>query len=185
MRDLRYLVAATLAALHFGLMPAAYAAPKLTVTSTAFRDGRTMPTKYGCTVSNSVNPPLAWSTVPAATQSIAILLVDKDASNFMHWGTFNIPATRKSIPSNFKYPSKFDTKNDFYWSGYGSPCPPQPETHTYTFYVVALNIKLPAVATGEEYLTSELYQDIFGGKYKSNVVAVGILRGRYKDNYRG
>lgn len=83
----KLLLSATLVALGILIETTqAYAAPlKLTVTSSAFKNGKKMPAKYGCNGAG-VNPPLTWSKVPKGTKSIAIIMVDPQGGPFYHWG---------------------------------------------------------------------------------------------------
>ena len=155
----------------------AYAAPlKLRVTSSGFKNGKMMPAKYGCNGAG-VSPPLAWSKVPAGTQSIAILMVDPKGGPFHHWGTYNIPPNRRSIRAKFKNTETNETVNDWGFLGYGEPCPPG-ATHPYIFYVVALDTTVMPNTEGD-YLASSFYDDVFTGALSSHVLARGSIKGMY------
>ena len=155
----------------------AYATPlNLTVTSTAFKNGKKMPAKQGCNGAG-VSPALAWSKVPAGTKSIAIVMVDPQGGPFYHWGTFNISPSKKSIGGNFTNTKANETINDWGYTGYGEACPPG-ETHAYIFHVVALDATLPPNTNGE-YLASDLYSDLFRGSLRSHILAKGSIKGLY------
>src|ERR1700736_6760125 len=76
----------------------------LTVTSSVFRDGQTIPQSavfddFGCT-GNNQSPDLAWSGAPAGTKSFAVTMDDPDAPTtvgFVHWVLFDIPADVTSL----------------------------------------------------------------------------------------
>ncbi|MBP6534113.1 MAG: YbhB/YbcL family Raf kinase inhibitor-like protein [Arenimonas sp.] len=92
--------------------------------SDSFKDGEAIPGRYAFAVigdpvalSSNQNPHLAWSDVPAGTQSFAILMIDPDVPSvgddvnqagkqvsaelprveFSHWLLANLPASVQSI----------------------------------------------------------------------------------------
>ena len=149
---------------------------KLTVTSSAFKNGKSIPSRFGCD-GTGISPPLTWSKVPTGTQSIAIFMVGLKGGPFYHWGTYNLAPTRRSIRSNFKNISSNDTVNDWGFSGYGEPCPPG-KTHPYVFHVVALDTTIAPNIEGD-YLASTLYEDVFKGYLRGHVLARGSIKGTY------
>ena len=58
----------------------------MTITSSAFPNGATIPREYTCEGSNAI-PPLAIHDVPAGTKSFALVTDDPDAPDgtFLHW----------------------------------------------------------------------------------------------------
>ncbi|HEY5625531.1 MAG TPA: hypothetical protein VIT93_03475, partial [Dehalococcoidia bacterium] len=60
-------------------------------TSEAFASGGAIPTEYSCDGEN-ISPPLAWSRLPAGTESLALTMDDPDAGGYAHWVVYNIPA---------------------------------------------------------------------------------------------
>ena len=87
---------------------------KITVTSSAFKEGGMIPSKYTCD-GDEISPPLDWSDVPAATKSLALISDDPDAP--------------------------IQGINSSHRTGYGGPCPPS-GVHRYFFKVYALDVKL-------------------------------------------
>jgi len=135
----------------------------LTVTSTAFANGATMPTAEaftGCGGTN-VSPDLTWTGAPANTQSFVITEFDPDAPTgvgFWHWVLFNVPSTVTSIAAGAgtNPPSGTSGLNDYGNLGYGGPCPPVGDgVHHYHFTVSALDTVLTSmpVSTTGAYLT--------------------------------
>lgn len=117
----------------------------LPVSSPAFREGNTVPTKYTCQ-GQDVSPPLAWSEPPAGSQSLALIMDDPDAPGgvFTHWVLFNIPSDSRelpeAVPAQPQLPSgAIQGKNDFGRLGYGGPCPPPGRPHRYQFTLYALD----------------------------------------------
>src|SRR5689334_16295572 len=58
----------------------------LTVTSTAFEPGGTIPIKHTCDGTTG-SPTLLWSDAPSTTKSYALIMDDPDATSgvFTHW----------------------------------------------------------------------------------------------------
>ena len=116
--------------------------------------GGPVPADYTCSGSD-VSPPLVWSGVPVDTASIAIVVTDLDASAadgrpFVHWIVANIPPSVTAVPTGGSIAGSIEAENDFSTAenpraGWGGPCPPAGETHTYSFEVRALDqfVELP------------------------------------------
>lgn len=149
---------------------------EIKINSTAFKDGEFIPKKYTCDGDN-VSPPLEWSEVPKATQSIALICDDPDApmGTWVHWVIFNIPALVKKLSENIKAAKVLEDgtvqgNNDFRKIGYGGPCPPG-GTHRYHFKIYALDkrIELTPGATKDELIRE------MGG----HILAEGEQMGKY------
>jgi Raf kinase inhibitor-like YbhB/YbcL family protein len=150
------------------------ATPKLELTSSSFQDS--IPKAFTCDGDDS-SPALAWDAPPAATQSLALTVVDIDAprGSFVHWVLFNLPAQTRELRQGFPTQDQLPDgsrqgKTDFDKISYGGPCPPS-GTHRYVFSIYALDTKpnLPAGVTRER-----LEKAIAG-----HVLAHGELTGRY------
>jgi phosphatidylethanolamine-binding protein (PEBP) family uncharacterized protein len=64
--------------------------------------------------------------VPAAARSLALIVQDPDAGNYLHWTVLGIPPHARGLAEGGKD-----------WNG---PCPPEgDEPHRYVFAVYALN----------------------------------------------
>jgi Raf kinase inhibitor-like YbhB/YbcL family protein len=128
------------------------AALTLSLTSSAFRDGQTVPMsaifdRMGCTGQNR-SPDVAWSGAPPNTKSYAIALWDPDvpAGVFVHWLLFDIPANVASLESGAG--SKADAGvgamhgfTDYGFSHYGGPCPGTGDApHHYHLSVFAFDV---------------------------------------------
>ncbi len=74
----------------------------LSLTTTAWADGGTIPAKY-TQAGAQVSPPLAWSNVPDGVQSFVLIARDADAAigngtdDILHWMLWNIPASARSL----------------------------------------------------------------------------------------
>ena len=128
----------------------------LTLTSTAFTDGAAIPRKYTCQ-GDDISPPLAWSGVPAGTQSLVLIVDDPDAPDparpqrvWVHWVLFNLPPDAAGLAEGVAESAlPMGTEgglNDWGRTGYGGPCPPI-GTHRYFHKLSALDIRLKGLTT--------------------------------------
>lgn len=123
--------------------------PAFTLTSAAFADGAAVPDRHTCR-GDDVSPPLAWSDPPAGTVSFAVVMDDPDAvpvAGFVwdHWVLHGLPPDSRSLPEAVPTTPTIDGggtqgENSFGRTGYGGPCPPPGQTHTYAFTVFALDV---------------------------------------------
>jgi len=119
----------------------------LKVTSSAFTNNGNIPAEYTCE-GKSTAPPISWSTVPAATKSLAVLVDDPDApsGDFQHLAAFNLPPDRRSLPTeavrSIAPGSALQTgRNSSGTVGFAPICPPSGRHH-YKFEVLALDSTL-------------------------------------------
>ncbi len=115
------------------------------LTTSAFQDGESIPAKYTCNGEDR-SPALAWSGIPPATRSFALLMHDPDApgGDFIHWVVYNLPARSDSLPQGAPARQSLagggtQGRNDFGATGYGGPCPPPGNPHRYVFTLYALD----------------------------------------------
>ena len=132
--------------------PAPSAAQRITVSSTAFTGGGTIPRRYTCDGGN-VSPPLSFSGVPSGTQGLAVLVEDPDAPHgtFTHWVVWNAPPSPKSWPAGQAPRGAAQGRNGFKKNGYGGPCPPKGQRHHYVFsaYAADRTLELPSGASDD------------------------------------
>jgi Raf kinase inhibitor-like YbhB/YbcL family protein len=120
------------------------------LTSTAFANNATIPTKYTCAqdkkAGNDISPPLAWGPGTNKPLSYAIILNDLGNGN-KHWAIWDIPASTTSLPEGlglgFDVPGVAGAKQKALGSGnqtlqYFGPCPGG-STHKYEFTLYAIN----------------------------------------------
>lgn len=169
-----------LALLLAAFAPAARA-ESLQLTSTAFATDGEIPSPHTCDGEDR-SPPLAWSGVPAAAKSLALIVDDPDADPkapqkpWVHWVLYNLPAASGGLPEGVPAERTLagggrQGTNDFGRIGYGGPCPPS-GTHRYFFKLYALDAELDLIpgATKEELLRT----------MAGHVLAEAQLMGRYR-----
>lgn len=111
------------------------------LTSPAFANNTPIPDKYTCK-GEGVSPPLHVNSVPAGTQSLALVVQDPDTpNNFTHWIIWNISGTSSVIKENNVPAGAIEGLNETGKVGYTPPCPPS-GTHRYLFKLYALNRQL-------------------------------------------
>jgi len=121
---------------------------QISISSDAFNDGSSLPVEHTCDGEDR-SPALSWDTVPAGTQSIALLVDDPDApgKTWVHWVIYNLPSNTIGLPAAVPKNKTLDDgslqgKNDFSRIGYNGPCPPPGKPHRYFFKVYALDTTL-------------------------------------------
>ena len=122
---------------------------KMKLTSPAFAPGAAIPRKHSCE-GGDIAPPLAWTDVPEATRSLALIVDDPDAPDpaapkmtWVHWVLLEIPKLAERLPEGGKPlpPGTHEGLNDWKRTGYGGPCPPIGR-HRYFFKLYALDTNL-------------------------------------------
>lgn len=150
------------------------------LTSAAFENGASIPSKYTCDGDRSVNPPLQIHDTPAGTQSLVLVMEDPDVPRavkpdgmFDHWILFNMPPFVSGIPEGES--SGLQGMNSRGEHGYTGPCPPhdhEPSEHRYFFRLYALDTELAL-----PYGVSK--QGVFKAM-EGHMLAETELMGRYK-----
>lgn len=111
------------------------------ISSPAFADGATIPERFTCS-GPGLAPPLRFGRVPAKTRSLALLVQDFDADDFVHWAVLNMPPRTRSLDGK-PPPGAIELENDFGDRGWGAPCPPEGDKpHRYLFGVYALDARV-------------------------------------------
>ena len=151
------------------------------LSSSAFAPNADIPGLHTCE-GRDRSPPLAWSGVPAGTQSLALIVDDPDAPDpaapkmtWVHWVLYNLPrdttaleagVSRASLPTG-----TLEGLNDWKREGYGGPCPPIGR-HRYFFKLYALDTVLPALHPATKAALEKAMQ--------GHILAQGELVGYYR-----
>lgn len=148
----------------------------LTLSSSAFEPGQTIPKKYTCDGEN-LSPPLTINGIPEGTQSLALIVDDPDApaGTWVHWVVLNIPPQFDEIPEGSTPPSSLQGKNDFGDEKWGGPCPPPGPEHRYFFKLYALDSLLEL----EKGVNKPLLEEAMAGHILAQTELIGHYgRGR-------
>jgi Raf kinase inhibitor-like YbhB/YbcL family protein len=169
--------------------PTATEVPELSISSPAFAPGEEIPAKYSC-FGDNLSPPLAWTSVPEGTASLALVVDDPDSEppGFVHWVLYNLPATAARLPegvpaqdaledgtlqgANGFGPFKGETLPGGAATngvGYDGPCPPGRHRYVFTLYALDAPLDLPAGATASEVLSA----------MQGHIVAQALLAGAF------
>lgn len=152
----------------------------LKLTSTAFTDGGAIPSKYTCE-GDDISPPLAWSGVPAGTQSLVLIVDDPDAPDpakpqrvWVHWVLYNLSADARGLAEAIAeqaLPKGTEGGlNDWGRTGYGGPCPPIGR-HRYFHKLYALDVRLEGLASPRKFQVEAAME--------GHVLAQATLMGTY------
>jgi len=154
---------------------------KFRLASSAFQNGKPIPTKYASSYipgGNNISLPLSWSGAPKETKSFALTIVDLHpiANNWVHWLVIDIPhdvklltegVSGKHMPAGSK-----ELYNSFGDSGYGGPGPPKGSgVHKYEVTIYALSVDTLGV-TDNASLTA--FTKAIEGKVVATAKVVGI-----------
>ncbi|SFR43595.1 hypothetical protein SAMN04487947_1414 [Halogeometricum rufum] len=129
-------------------------AESLTLSSSAFDAGATLPTRFSCD-GEGVSPPLSVAGVPDDTAALAVVADDPDAPGsepFVHWLLWNLPADTAEIPADVPGEGTVlggarQGTNGGGDVGYYPACPPAGDgPHTYRFTLFALGDRLDVTA---------------------------------------
>lgn len=168
-----------------GGQSAAPPAPPLTLTTTAFPDGGVIPNKY-TQVAEQVSPALAWTNVPAGTQSFVLHMRDPDVArnktteDQVHWLVWGIPGTATGMAEGQpKGPVLPDGSRQISASGEVYRGPGAPATgplHHYTFELFALDTKIDVPPGADAWATRTAVYNAMQGHILGKAVYVGLFR---------
>jgi hypothetical protein len=144
----------------------------LSVTSESFEHGDPIPERHAVDGEN-LSPPLSWSGLPDATQSIALICEDPDAPSgtFVHWVAWGIDPEAGSLGEG--EPAPGEGRNGFGNIGYGGPGPPPGHgMHRYFFRLYALD--------AEPGLQPAASKQDLEAAVEGHVLATGEIMGTYE-----
>jgi Raf kinase inhibitor-like YbhB/YbcL family protein len=159
---------------------------RISLTSSAFKDGEPIPKVY-TGEGHDTSPPLKWGKLPARARELALVCEDPDAPTstpWVHWVLYRIaPSIRQigeAIPPekgtlDVELSGAFQGYNSWNLLGYKGPMPPLGHGwHHYQFKLYALDepIKLPA----------EAHRDDLMAALRSHIIGEGTLVGTYHRN---
>lgn len=165
--------------------PAQPPRPGLTLTSTAFPDGGVIPNKY-TQAGEQVSPALAWTNVPAGTQSFVLHMRDPDVArnkgteDQVHWLVWGIPGTATGMSEGQpKGPTLPDGSRQISASGevYRGPgAGAAGPMHHYTFELFALDTKIDVPPGADAWATRTAVYNAMQGHILGKAVYVGLFK---------
>jgi Raf kinase inhibitor-like YbhB/YbcL family protein len=128
----------------------------LTLTSTAFAHGESIPRKH-TGEGDDLSPTLAWGGAPAGTQSFVLIVDDPDAPDpaapqrvWVHWVLYNLPPDASGLPEGVAadaLPKGTEIGlNDWGRRDFGGPNPPIGR-HRYFHKLYALDVRLKGLSS--------------------------------------
>ena len=115
-------------------------------------DGATVAEPYRCGSAKD-SPAVTWTDIPADAKALALVLLDEDKPEVVHWVVANISPTATGLPDGVVDSAANDliqATNERGEIGYFGPCPPSGETHEYSLTLYALDqmLELPDGTNG-------------------------------------
>jgi len=161
------------------------AAPPMTLTTTAFTDGATIPAKY-TQAGDQTSPALNWTNTPPGTVTFVLHMHDLEVArnrttdDQLHWLVWNIPGTATGLPEGV--PQGADRPDGSHqisasgpvYRGPGAPANGPP--HHYTFEILALDTKLDVTASADAFETRANVMKALQGHVLGRAVLMGLFR---------
>jgi Raf kinase inhibitor-like YbhB/YbcL family protein len=150
--------------------------PTLALSSSAFKNGGTIPERYTCSGHNE-SPALEWTGIPRGTRSLVLILDDPDAptGTFVHWVVYNVSPAAEGLPEGMLATASVaggeQGVNGGGAIGYTGPCPPPGKPHHYHFRLYALDRKLE-LKTG---VTAHEVERVIKGHILGSTELIGIF----------
>ncbi len=128
----------------------------MTLTTSAFSDGGTIPAKHA-QMGRDVSPALSWTGAPDSTRSFVLIAHDVDApigdgtDDMLHWMVWNIPGTATTLPEGM--PQGAQSANGMrqisgtgpYYRGPAAPSSGPMHHYLFELYALDAMVNVPAV----------------------------------------
>ncbi|NOT45627.1 MAG: YbhB/YbcL family Raf kinase inhibitor-like protein [Acidobacteria bacterium] len=167
------------------------AGPPLTLTVMGFADGTDIPVRFsqagpGAEPGGGTSPAIAWTNVPAGTQSFVLHMRDLDVARNRttedqpHWLVWNIPASVTSLPEGL--PRGSTLPNGAYQISATGPLYRGPGArgagpkHHYMFEIYALDIPLTMAPAADAFQTRTQVFQAMQGHILGKAVYGGLFR---------
>jgi Raf kinase inhibitor-like YbhB/YbcL family protein len=158
----------------------------MTLTSTAWPDGGTIPKKFS-QAGDEVSPPFEWSNVPEGTVSFVLIARDLDAAtgngtdDLLHWMLWNLPGASRSLREGVPQGAELTdgtrqiSVSGPYYRGPGAPA--TGPAHHYTFELYALDsiLEVPPVGQSPAQTRAAIFAAM-AGKVRGKAAYVGLFK---------
>jgi hypothetical protein len=111
----------------------------ITVRSSAFAPGGTIPRRYTCD-GRDISPPLRWSGISGDATQLTLMMIDRDApgGDFIHWQLSELSPGSDGLGAGETPTIGNVGTNSFGTTGYRGPCPPRgAKPHHYVITITA------------------------------------------------
>jgi len=113
------------------------------VLNLPWTDGGAIDARYTCK-GDDVQPQVSWFGAPANAVEMALVVIDTDANNFVHWVIGGLDPSDPLIAENSVPVGAIEGTNSFSTAtapvtGWRGPCPPAGASHHYQFTLFALD----------------------------------------------
>ena len=158
----------------------------LSLTTTAWSDGGSIPAKY-TQAGAQVSPPLAWSNVPDGVQSFVLIARDTDAAigtgtdDILHWMLWNIPGSARSLaeamPQGNQLPdgTRQISASGPYYRGPGAPAAGPAHHYVFELYALDATVDVPAIGQSPA-STRAAVEQAMAGKVRAKGTLVGLFK---------
>ena len=92
-------------------------------------EGAQLDARFTCTA--GISPSLTFQNVASDVVTLALSIVDETANNSVQWVVANIQPTETALTEGSVPTGAIEATNSLGTIGFGAPCPPAGETHTY------------------------------------------------------
>ena len=92
-------------------------------------EGAQLDARFTCTA--GISPSLTFQNVASDVVTLALSIVDETANNSVQWVVANIQPTETALIEGSVPTGAIEATNSLGTIGFGAPCPPAGETHTY------------------------------------------------------
>lgn len=105
-------------------------------------EGAQLDARFTCAA--GISPSLTFQNVATDVVTLALSIVDETANNAVQWIVANIQPTQTDVAEGAVPTGAIEATNTLGTIGFGAPCPPAGETHTYrlTGYGLSQQVEL-------------------------------------------
>jgi Raf kinase inhibitor-like YbhB/YbcL family protein len=158
----------------------------MTLTSTAFPDGGSIPRRY-TQAGDQTSPPLAWSNVPDGVTSFVLIVHDVDAAiapgtdDTLHWMLWNVPAAARALPDGVPQADQLPdgtrqiSATGSYYRGPGAATGGPPHHYVFELFALDAMINVPAVGA-QPAATRAAVVAAMAGHVRGKAVYVGLFK---------
>jgi Raf kinase inhibitor-like YbhB/YbcL family protein len=158
----------------------------MTLSSTAFADGREIPVKHS-QVGHEISPPLSWTGVPDSVASFVLLVHDPNAASgnglddVLHWLVWNIPKTATSLPEGVPALAELPdgtrqiSATGPYFRGPAAASAGPPHHYVFELFAIDTTLDIPAVGASPA-ATRAAVLAAMAGHVRGKAVTVGLFK---------